>query len=138
MKDNALIEFEETVLAASVSKPEDALTQAESVVSTYGLADSAPESAPSPATIILFSRLYNVASTNDLAKYPTLSTWFKKVLDSKWAKIGIEKATTVTGTKEKKQKGKKVVKEEDVSDRVYVTKIKEGINMNIPDPSKKM
>lgn len=138
MKDSALIEFEETVLSASVSKPEDILAQAENAVSKYGLVDSTPESAPSPAAIILFSRIYNVASTNDLAKYPALSTWFKNVLETKWAKAGIEKATALTVTKEKKQKGKKVVKEEDVSERVYVTKIKDGINMDIPDPNQKM
>lgn len=40
LRDNALIEFEETALASLVKSPEEALTQVESVIAKYSFADS--------------------------------------------------------------------------------------------------
>lgn len=92
---------------------------------------------PSPGSIILFSRIYDVAATADSAKFPQLSKWFKATIDQEWAKTGIEKASALTSVKPTKR-SKGAPKEEDTSERVYVTKIKEGQEMKVPAPGEKM
>lgn len=148
LKENALIEFEETVLAQLVkTNAEEALKLAEGVVAKSGLDAT---QTPTPASIVLFSRLYNVATKAiKLADYPALDKWFKAALDTAWAKAAIEKVASLTTAKssapseggaKKVAKGtKKVVKavEPEVK-REYVTKLKEGIFKKIPEAGKHM
>ncbi|TGZ84817.1 methionyl-tRNA synthetase [Ascodesmis nigricans] len=137
LKDSALIEFEETVLSGSVKSPTEALTKAEAVITKYGFADSPAGAAPSPGSIILFSRIYNAATSTNIEQFPTLAKWFKVTIDQPWAKTGIEKVAASTAVKPTKR-SKGPAKEEDVSNRIYVTKIKEGQQMNVPAAGEKI
>ena len=50
----------------------------------------------SPASIVLFSSLYNVLSTTKLSEYPALQKFFIGFLETESAKTGIELASAHT------------------------------------------
>ena len=136
LKNYALIEYEESVLSPAVAKnAEEALVLAEAAIRKAHLGTNPP----SPAEIIIFSTLYNIASKAKVDKYPALSAWFAKVVSTNWAKHGIEKvaiSTTVKPTK--KSKGAPAKEEDATPGRVYVKKLKEGVQMKIPKPGEDM
>lgn len=142
LKENALIEFEESVLGGLVkTNAEEALKLAEGVLEKAGL----DAEKPTPATVVLFSRLYNVATKAlKLGEYPELAKWFTAALGTEWAKAGIEKVAGLTTAKSvKPTKGGKVAKEaakvsEPAVPREVVTKLKEGIFKKIPEVGKDM
>lgn len=109
---------------AVTSNPDEALKLAESAILTASLATEAP----SPAEIVIFSTLYDIASTAKVESYPALSAWFSKVVCSEWAKNGIEKVTASTTVKPvKPSKG-----------AAKASKVKEGIEMKIPKLGEEM
>ena len=144
LKDQALIEYEETILSTCASKNADRfLALAESVIVKANLTTEPP----SPAELIIFSTLYHVASTAKIDPHPALSAWFSKVVRSSWAKAGIEKATVLTTveprkkiltTAEPRKKIRKAPAIEDTSERVLVKKIKAGVEMKIPKAGEEM
>ena len=134
LKDHALIEYEETVLSTCASKnPDGVLALAESVIVKANLTTEPP----SPAELIIFSTLYNVASTAKIYAHPALSAWFSRVVKSSWAKAGIEKATVLT-TVVPQKKTRKTPAVEDTSERVLVKKIKAGVEMKLPKAGEEM
>ncbi|KAI5797246.1 tRNA synthetases class I (M)-domain-containing protein [Pyronema domesticum] len=133
LKDNALLEFEESILASLVAKKSDeALTIAESTIAKATLTTEVP----SPAEIAFFATLYDVASTAKVDTYPALSAWFVKVLNTQWAKSGIEKVAALTTVKPTKiSKGAKkesATAVEDSTPREMIQKLKPDVQMKIP------
>jgi len=134
LKDYALIEYEETVLSPAVSTNAlEALALAELVIVKNNLAAEPP----SPAEIVLFSTLYDIASTAKIHARPALAAWFSRVVGTPWARAAIEKVAVLT-TVEPTKKSKSAPAAEDTSERVYVKKIKEGTAMRIPDEGEPM
>ncbi|RPB05526.1 methionyl-tRNA synthetase [Choiromyces venosus 120613-1] len=140
LKDFALIEFEESgqgIRAADV---------ANNVVSKANFPTD-PTLPPSPAEIILFSTLWDLASTSTSDGKSTLSSWFIRIIGTEWAKIGIEQAATHTSDKPDKPAtksagkgaGKGAAKNTsalvDDTPREMVQRIKEGTDMKIRDPN---
>ncbi|CAZ84391.1 unnamed protein product [Tuber melanosporum] len=141
LKDSALIEFEESgqgIKAAGV---------AESVISKANF-PADPTLPPSPGEIVLFSNLWDLASTSASDNKSTLSSWLTRIIGTEWAKIGIEQAATHTADKlvtksaeegSEKGAGKGAVKSISVlvddRQRKMVRRIKEGTNMKIRDPN---
>ncbi|KAI5793255.1 tRNA synthetases class I (M)-domain-containing protein [Geopyxis carbonaria] len=138
LKDSALVEFEESVLSSLVkSNADEALKLAQGLIAK---ADLPTSETPSPASIVLFSRLYDVATKSSLSEYPELKNWFTAVLGSSWAKSGIEKvAALTTVNKEKSSKGPKQATEVlETTERVYVSKLRDGIGMKVPKVGEKI
>jgi methionyl-tRNA synthetase len=135
LKDYALIEFEESVLSSALEKSaEEALTLAESVIEKAGLGTEPP----SPAEIIIFSTIYDIASTAKVDTHPALSAWFTNVVKTSWAKAGIEKVAVSTSIKPiKKSKGSAAPAEE-TAPRKMEKKLREGIQMKVPKEGEKM
>jgi methionyl-tRNA synthetase len=139
LKDNALLEFEESILASLVAKKSDeALTVAESAIAKAALTTEVP----SPAEIAFFATLYDVASTAKVDTHPALSAWFVKVLNTQWAKSGIEKVAALTTVKPTKiSKGAKkesATAVEDSTPREMIQKLKPDVQMKIPKEGEDM
>jgi len=110
-----------------------------------------PALPPSPAEIILFSNLWDLASTSTSDDRSTLSSWLSRITGTEWAKVGIEQATThtadrlvtkSTGKGAGKGAGKRAVKSTSIpvddTPREMIQKIKEGTRMKVRDPGESM
>lgn len=98
LKELALIEWEESILAPSIQagKPADYIFGlVENLISKAGF----HETATSPAEVVLFSTLYDItekASPDLLSLYPSLKSWFLRTLCTQWGKQGVEQAAAQT------------------------------------------
>ncbi|KAF8545415.1 tRNA synthetases class I (M)-domain-containing protein [Trichophaea hybrida] len=131
LKDNALIEHEESVLTTSVStNTNEVLALAESVIGKT-IWGSEP---PSPAEVIIFSTLYSVASSAKSDTHPAVSAWFAKVAGTAWAKAGTEKVTTLIAKPVKMSRGarKETPAVEEFVERMSIKNIKVGVEMKVP------
>ncbi|PWW77535.1 methionyl-tRNA synthetase [Tuber magnatum] len=136
LRDSALIEFEESgqgIKAAGV---------AESVISKANFPIVGdPTLPPSPAEIILFSNLWDLASTSASDNGSALSSWLAKIIGTEWAKTGIEQAIihTADNLVARGGAGKGTVKSTSIPvddrPRVMIQRIKEGTSMKIRDPN---
>lgn len=148
LKDYALIEFEESgqnvkawdVAESIISKANFSQVRKDRSfrwpLANHGLSQDSTVP-PSPAEIILFSTLYDLASTTPPTDDSILSGWFIRIIQSSWAKSGIEQAAVNTADKPVTvSKGAPGMEEK--AERVFVKQIKEGLEMKIPKPGEDM
>ncbi|KAH0563479.1 hypothetical protein GP486_001945 [Trichoglossum hirsutum] len=104
LSDDALIEWEESVLQGSASSLSFTAASLEAIESRLSSASfvKSPSIPPSPAEIILFSTLYSPVSSLSPAAFgtlPGLRAWFFDLaLTSPWAIAGIELAASQTSS----------------------------------------
>ena len=135
LKELALIEWEELFLSPSIKagKPVDYIFGlVESLISKADL----HKSSTSPAEVILFSTLYDKTESTPsdiLSLYPSLKSWFLAILDTTWAKQGIEQAAAQTSElplEPTPVQGK--------PEQAFVQKVRVEAKMNITEPSQDM
>ncbi|KAL7276478.1 methionine--tRNA ligase mes1 [Rhizina undulata] len=132
LNDKSLSELEETEIAKAFQfgSLETAVEVAENVVVNEKFEENASES-PRPSEIILFARFYDVASSATSDSSAPLHAWFSKIIDTQWAMKGVQEATSHTASKPVAiSAGAPGVGEK--AERIFVKKIKEGIEMKIP------
>lgn len=135
LKELALIEWEESVLAPSIQagKPADYIFGlAENLISKTGF----HETATSPAEVVLFSTLYDIterASPDLLSLYPSLKSWFLRTLSTQWGKQGVEQAAAQTSElplEPTPAQGK--------AEQAFAQLVRDGAKMLTPEPGQDM
>lgn len=134
LKEAARIEWEERRLSKELKEnKETALAHVEEQIATGGWGI---EDVPGPSTIIFFSTLYDALGAAEpafLNTIPKTNEWFTKVLQTEWARIGIE--TVVKNTTEKEVKSAPEPKK---PRGPAVVKVKDDAKMFIPKEGEKL